>query len=136
MATQVPVQKLSFRGIYTIEGGIFTPCPLDWSFHLPHLEEEFYFENTPNKTLLFARNRSLTATFRLTQYPVGLPVQEYPDYLDKATFGWIDLLPGEITITGPFSTNFNIENNHVYYLAQGYQLDVNDVDLAVVQFPE
>lgn len=134
MAIQIPVQTPSFRGIYTMVGGILTPEPLDWSFHLPNLDG-FYFENTPNKTILLVRNRSLTQAFYLTLYPVGLLVPEYPDYLEKVSIDVIAILPGNIIITGPFSTNFNDEDNFVHYMTQGITV-LNDVDLAVVNFPE
>lgn len=135
MATQVPVQTISFRGIYTMVGGVLTPEPLDWSFHLPDLNG-LYFENTPNKTILLVKNRSLTVTFRLTLYPVGLPVPEYPDYLDKTPFEWCDILPGKIDILGPFSINFQDENSIIHYTTQGDGLDVNNIDLAAVKFPK
>lgn len=134
MATQIPVQTTSFRGIYTVVGGILVPSSLDWSFHLPDLTG-IYFENTPNKTILLVRNRSLTETLRLTLFPVGVPVAEYPDYLTLADIGWIDLLAGQITIAGPFSTNIQDANNLIHYNTQG-TIDLDDVDLAVVKFPE
>jgi hypothetical protein len=115
-------------------GGVLTPGPLDWSFHLPNLDG-IYFENTLGKTLLLVRNRSLTETFRLTLFPIGLPVPEYPDHLDKDGIGWIDILPGNIVIIGSFSSNFNDEDNFIHYITQGITV-LNDVDLAVVKFPE
>jgi hypothetical protein len=137
MATQVPVQTISFRGIYTMVGGVLTPEPLDWSFHIPDAEG-LYFENTPNRTIFLVRNRSLTATFTLTLYPVGLPVPEYPDFLDKSAIEFVSMLPGQIEIFGPFSTNFNDANNFVHYTTHISPLPIElaNIDLAVVKFPE
>lgn len=134
MATQIPVQTTSFRGIYTMVGGVLTPEPLDWSFHLPNLDG-FYFENTPNKTILLVRNRSLTTGIFLTLNPVGLPVPEYPDFLDKKNIGSIVASHGYTCIVGPFSHNFNNAENLIYYQVDG-TVDLDDVDLAVVKFPE
>jgi len=137
MATQIPTQTGSFFGIYTIVEGVLTPGPLDLSFHLPNLDG-LYFDNIPNRTLLVIRSRMVTEEFYLTLYPVGLNIPEPPDELIKAAIEVVTIKPGQLTVIGPFSTNFNDANNHVNYLTQAdpLPLDLTLLDLVVIVLPE
>jgi hypothetical protein len=107
-----PVQKASFRGIYEMVNGIFTPKSLDW-FVLTDEDLEnsvnFYFENKRGLTFMIVKHNCLErwilqiqSTKKIVDNPFDLGLVGTSVYISQ-------LSNKKQNIFGPFSGSFDID---------------------------
>lgn len=140
MQVTFPVQKASFRGIYEMIGGVFTPKSLDW-FVLTDEEYEsfveFQFENTRGLTFMIVKhNCSQQWTFQMQA------VKTIPDNpFDLGLVGMNVYIPlfgnQKQEIIGPFSGSFDVNGVASGLLMYNGNMEPNTkLFVAVVALPQ
>lgn len=141
MATTLPVQKASFRGLYETVGGIFTPKPLEWTladYDLLIYDPNFEFRNTRGLTFVLIK-----INYSPVSWILGLRVFKTIDDIPiNLELGGVTIvissLPGQKqNIIGPFSYVFDANEIVQFSLRRsGIPMLPNEsLSLAVISLP-
>jgi hypothetical protein len=135
-----PVQKASFRGIYEMVNGIFTPKSLDW-FVLTDEDLEnsvnFYFENKRGLTFMIIKHTCIDSW--TLQIPSTKKIVDNP--FDLGLVGVSLYIPhvglNNQNIIGPFSGSFDIDGIISGILTYpGTMAPGESLSVAVVSLPQ
>lgn len=130
-ATALAVQFASFKGIYTLPGGVFIPGNLVWSH--PDKVNGNEFVNARGKVFLLINNKSADQEIILT-LDATVSVAETPDSI-AVTDPVLTIPFGESQVVGPFSGNFEAVGTGKIGMAWSGDAINTDVDVAVVKLP-
>ena len=111
----IPHQYCSFKGIYTMPGGVFTPGPLDLSQDIAVWPDVNVFTNVTNRLLLILRNTDVSNDEMMDMHGIPAKILDPPYWHVNEFLGhmYVDIGPAisppiqnAFQIIGPFSQNF------------------------------